>query len=111
MSDCTIACSLSSSELFERKQTVLKKLNTYAVGQKKLSNGFAFRFNPSTDILQFLIEFIDLERQCCSFLTFHLSVEPENGPFWLELTGPEGTHEMLSLELGLGELEPISNNQ
>lgn len=42
------------------------------------------------------------ERQCCPFLTFRLTVEPQEGPIWLELTGPAGTREMLMSELGLG---------
>ena len=39
---------------------------------------------------------IDAERRCCRFLRFVLIVEPDDGPLWLELTGPEGTEDFLS---------------
>ena len=35
------------------------------------------------------------QRKCCSFLRFALVVAPGEGPVWLELTGPEGTKELL----------------
>jgi hypothetical protein len=37
-----------------------------------------------------------LLRQCCPFLRFAITVEPGNGPIWLEMTGPEGTKEFLA---------------
>ena len=43
--------------------------------------------------------FVDLERRCCAFLRFELTVEPGGGPVWLELTGPPGTREFLQAEL------------
>jgi hypothetical protein len=33
---------------------------------------------------------IDAERQCCRFLRFALTVEPDAGPIRLEFTGPRG---------------------
>jgi hypothetical protein len=39
---------------------------------------------------------IDAERQCCRFLRFRVTVEPDEGPILLELTGPEGTREFLT---------------
>jgi hypothetical protein len=34
-----------------------------------------------------LAHLVNLERQCCPFLRLRITVEPDNGPFWLELTG------------------------
>jgi hypothetical protein len=39
---------------------------------------------------------IDAERQCCRFLHFGVTVEPDGGPITLELSGPSGTREFLS---------------
>jgi hypothetical protein len=49
--------------------------------------------------LAIVATFIDLERRCCAFLRFRLTVEPGGGPIWLELTGPPGTRELLAAEL------------
>ena len=54
---------------------------------------------PSPTAWPTLATFIDLERRCCAFLRFRLTVEPGEGPIWLELTGPPGTREFLAAEL------------
>jgi hypothetical protein len=46
-------------------------------------------------------EFMALERLCCPFLNFVLEIEPDQGPLWLKLTGPEGVKQVLQTELGL----------
>jgi hypothetical protein len=47
-------------------------------------------------MLDLIARAIDAERQCCRFLTFHLTVEPDLGAFVLDLTGPSGTRDFLS---------------
>ena len=39
---------------------------------------------------------VDAERQCCRFLRFQLTVEPDVGEISLDLTGPPGTREFVS---------------
>ena len=65
-----------------------------------LPDGVALRFAAEPERLAILATFIDLERRCCAFLRFRLTVEPGGGPVWLELTGPPGTREFLAAELG-----------
>jgi hypothetical protein len=36
------------------------------------------------------MEFIAVERKCCPFFAFELVFEPQEGPMWLRLKGPEG---------------------
>lgn len=68
---------------------------------RDLDSGYALRFAPEDALLPDLATLIDLERQCCPFLTFDLKVLPANGPIWLELTGPEGTRDFLRTILEL----------
>ena len=100
MSDDPVACSLSESELVERRQNVLAKLQSAILEAKEIPNGLAIRFAPEQ--LASLVQIIEFERQCCPFLTIRLTLVPQQGPIWLELTGPTGTREMLQTELGLG---------
>ena len=44
---------------------------------------------------------VDMERQCCRFLRFTVTVEPNDGPIALDLTGPAGTREFLAAMLDL----------
>jgi hypothetical protein len=67
-----------------------------------LNDGYALRFPTDDATLTELMQLIQLERQCCAFLRFRLTVEPGGGPVWLELTGPEGTKSFLESALGLG---------
>lgn len=38
---------------------------------------------------------VEAERHCCRFLRFGITVEPDGGPVFLELTGPPGTREFI----------------
>jgi hypothetical protein len=91
-----IACSLTNSELQERRRGVLHAVRTAVVEVRELENGYAYYFTSDGERLAELAQLIDLERQCCPFLQFRLTVEPDNGPVCLEMAGPEGTKEFLA---------------
>jgi predicted RNA methylase len=44
---------------------------------------------------------VDAERRCCRFLRFTLTVEPDEGLFTLDLTGPQGTLEFVTALLDM----------
>jgi hypothetical protein len=48
------------------------------------------------DLLPTLARIVDLERQCCRFLQFTITVEPDEGPISLDLTGPPGAREFVA---------------
>jgi hypothetical protein len=104
MPDRPVACLLTAPELRERRRTVLADFRATQVEARELkapgAEGYVFRFAPSASQLAALAELIDLERQCCPFLRFQVTVEPAGGPVWLALTGPAGTRELLAHELG-----------
>jgi hypothetical protein len=70
---------------------------TQAQARRDHPHGYAFRFMP--DALEALARFVSKERRCCPFLAFTVTVTPEDGPVWLEITGPEGTREFLASDL------------
>jgi hypothetical protein len=39
---------------------------------------------------------VDAERQCCRFLRFVVTVDADEGPVSMDLTGPAGTREFLA---------------
>jgi hypothetical protein len=53
------------------------------------------RFAHRAGLLAELTRVIEQEQDCCSFLRFHLSVEPNAGPVTFEVTGPAGTRQIL----------------
>ena len=54
------------------------------------------RFAAGQDVLADIAKVVNIERQCCRFLTFQLTIEPDGGPVWLEFTGPPGTRDFLA---------------
>jgi RimJ/RimL family protein N-acetyltransferase len=90
-----VACALTAPELQERRQTVLQKVRRAVQAVTELEDGYAYSFPLSGEWLRELAGMIDLERQCCPFLRFRLTVEESNCMLLLEMTGPEGTKEFL----------------
>ncbi len=82
-----IACSLTDSQRQERRRDVLQKARRVVVDVRELENGYAYSFPANGECLTELAQLISFERQCCPFLRFCLTVEPDNGPIWLERLG------------------------
>jgi hypothetical protein len=95
MTDLPIACSLRPEELKQRADELLPRLASAATKCAPIESGYGFEIAPSGETLRAIIEVIDVERQCCRFLRFQLTVEPDGGPFRLDVTGPAGTQEFL----------------
>lgn len=95
----TFSCSLPDDELQNRKATVLAKLKSMLKEKKELKDGYAFRFDGTTEVVDYLKEFIITERECCKFFVFTLSVGGDQKEAWLELTGPEGVKDVIENEL------------
>jgi len=70
-----------------------------ALERRELPDGYAIRF--ARDDLEAVARFIANERLCCPFLQFEVRVEQDAGPLWLQMTGPQGTREVLQAELSL----------
>ena len=93
LTELPIACTLTDLELQERRSTLLHQVGQDIQEVVEREQGFAYRF--PAERLPELAHIIGLERQCCAFLRFTLTIEPGNGPLWLEVTGPEGTKDFL----------------
>ena len=91
-----VACSLMDSELQERRRNVLLKVKRVVSEVEEIQNGFRYWFPSDHGRITELANLVELEHQCCPFLKFTINVEPDNGPVWLEMTGPEGTKAFLS---------------
>jgi hypothetical protein len=85
--DLPVVCTLTETELKERRRTVLESIRETAIDATPTADGFSYRFAPASHVLARLSSLVDLERQCCRFLTFKIIVEPLQ-PIRLEVTGP-----------------------
>src|SRR5690349_524132 len=86
--DLPIACTLTETELRERRQVIMDTFRNMQVTATELPDGYAFTLPASSETLQRIAELVDMERQCCSFLTFRIVVEAGQSAMRLEVTGP-----------------------
>jgi hypothetical protein len=95
MSELPVVCTLSAETVRTRRDALLPALFERADRREPSRDGYRLRFRPGTDILTAITSTVDAERQCCRFLRFELTVEPDGGPVWLTMSGPFGTREFL----------------
>ncbi len=75
----------------ERRRTILESVRRAVLSVTSLPLGYAYRFEPTSEVLAQLAHLVDFERQCCAFLTFRIGVEAANQGICLEVTGPAGS--------------------
>lgn len=75
--DLPIVCELGPGTLRARREEFLVGLAARATKQEKTAA-------------------IDAERQCCRWLRFAMTMEPDDGPITLTLSGPHGSRVFLS---------------
>lgn len=75
---------------FEELEPVVRSKRTAV---RELPNGYEFQFRADPKTIALVAEWAAGERLCCPFFEIELRMEREHGPFWLRLTGREGTKE------------------
>lgn len=90
-----IACSLSDAEFRARRDEVLPQVMKKALEQIELEDGFAYRFSIGDEILYAIAEMVNLERECCEFLRFQVTVETGSKEIRLEITGADGAKDFI----------------
>ena len=95
-----IACDLGalSPEQRAREQALLLEFRGMFREAQETEQGFSMAVPADPYLLSRLAEFLGLERLCCPFLTFHLSVPADRGAISLQIQGPPGAKAFLRSE-------------
>ncbi len=96
MTNLLIACTLTPPAVRARREGLLSDLLRRATAHEELRNGHPFQFAAEDDAVFLIAQVVNAERQCCRFLRFCMTVQPDGGPISLELTGPGGTRAFVS---------------
>ena len=96
MADLPIVCTLTPDALRARRDGLLADLLRHAADHERLPEGLRLRFVPTSETLATIVRAVEAERRCCRFLRFGITVEPDDGPMFLELSGPPGTREFIA---------------
>ena len=91
-----IVCTLTEAELRERRRTILDSIREMTLDIVSLPEGYSYRFPSRAEVLSKLTTLVELERHCCSFLTFKIIVEAGARPIRLEVTGPPATKPVIA---------------
>jgi hypothetical protein len=95
MTELPVACTLTPDALRARRAGLLSDLLGRAESREDLPEGLRLRFAPTAETLATIARAVEAERHCCRFLRFEITVEPDGGPVFLELSGPVGTREFI----------------
>jgi len=95
-----IACNMAGLDAAarDRRHTLARRLGAMTREIQEQRDGYAFRY--PADELPVAAEFVSLERRCCPFFRFVLTLAPNDGPLWLSITGQDGVKAFLVTELG-----------
>jgi hypothetical protein len=96
-------CDLSLAEARAERRKLLPQLLARAQEvsgitrhtNRGLITGLRLRFQFRAGLMTTLTRFAETEQAACSRLQIRLSMLPNGGPINMEVTGPEGTREML----------------
>lgn len=101
--DLPVACTLTEAALRERRQAIMNTFRNMEVIVTELADGYAFALPATSEALQQLTRLVDMERQCCPFLTFKIVIEAAQAGMRLEVTGPGVAKQLIA--------EFFANNQ
>ncbi len=90
-----ITCRLDDADRASRLESLQADLFAGAEEWQELESGYVVRFPGAGDWGAKIADFVKTERYCCSFFRFELTFEPNLGPIWLRLTGPDGVKEFI----------------
>jgi hypothetical protein len=98
-----LTCNLDGIPAQERaRYTELFETLCHAIRDKReLPDGYALLLDPAQFSMDQALEWTKLERECCPFLETQVRWDMENGPVWLDLTGPEGVKDFILDEFKL----------
>jgi len=98
-----IQCSLIEEDLLERKKLLQKTIFSKVQKKEKSLNGYIYYFNDEANLLASVLEHVQIEKACCPFFKFDISILPYDNGFALQISGSEDALEMIA-EFELSEL-------
>ena len=91
----SMQCTLLDDELAERKKTLKDEVFSRVFKKTQSSNGFIYFFNDEPNLLASVLEHVQIEKSCCPFLKFDISILPFQQGFALQISGSDEALEMI----------------
>lgn len=86
--DAAVSCSLNDEEFQDRRALARHTLIPKVESCRRDGDILRFTFHQSIGLRQTIEDFIELEQQCCGFLTFEVVDIDDEQPIILKIYGP-----------------------
>ncbi len=91
----SLSCALSDQELLDRKQFLKQNIFPAVKEKEKTEYGLLYYFEDDDDLLKDLMEFVKLEKACCPFFRFDLTILPFEQGIGLQISGSKAAVKFL----------------
>ena len=90
-----ISCSLTDAALQDRIAFLKKDIFSKIKKKVEMEEGFIYYFEDEGDIAKNILDFIDMEKQCCPFFKFDFSILPFKKGLALQISGSKEAKEFI----------------
>lgn len=95
-----VQCNLMEEDLLKRKKVLKETVFSNVLQRKESADGVTYYFEYKANLLESVLEHVQIEKACCPFFKFDISILPFNQGFALQISGSEEALKMLK------EIEP-----
>lgn len=82
-----LVCSLLPEEMTLRIEQLKSEVFSQTKEIKELEDGYTFYFEDDEQLLTDIFDFVELEKKCCPFFQFDVSVQPFQNGFAVRVGG------------------------
>ena len=96
MFEGAVACSLNSQELADRVERIKEDVFSRQINKVENENGFTYYFEDDEKLLNNIFELVEMEKACCPFFKFDISILPFQKGIALQISGSEAAKDFLA---------------
>lgn len=93
--DGAIQCSFVGEALLERKAALKERIFSKVVNKEVSDDGITYYFEDDSTLLSSIFEDVQIEKACCPFFKFDISILPFGKGVALKISGSEAALEMI----------------
>ncbi len=97
--DARYTCTLTSQELAARKSLLQEQIFPFVQSIEELPNGFQLHFKDHEKMASKIVEFMLLEKECCSFFGFQFEIRPFGKGLSLTIGGSRLSKQFIRYQL------------
>lgn len=95
--ESAVQCNLLEEALEKRKAILKQEIFSKVIKRVETKNSIVYFFDDEGDLLKSVLEHVQIEKACCPFFKFDVSILPFGKGFALEVSGSEEALEMIHI--------------